>query len=160
MVTCLQSARHQPAGPQLSHGAVNPADILRRVSPSVVMLVEDHADTREMYAEVLVAAGFSTVDATNAQDALGKAAVLRPALIIADLGLGAGLDGLALCEKLKEDPDTKDIPMIVVTGWTADRKLRARADAAGCAAVLFKPVPPDTLVAVVRNVMQAQQAND
>lgn len=124
------------------------------------MLVEDHADTRDMYSEVLVAAGFSTVEATNAENALRKAATIRPALIIADLRLGAGLDGLELCEKLKEDPDTKNIPMIVVTGWTTDKKLRARADAAGCAAVLLKPVPPDTLLSVVRTVMQSQQAND
>jgi len=60
---------------------------------------------------------------------------------------------LDLCEKLKEDPATKDIPMIVVTGWTADKMLRERAEVAGCAAVLLEPIDPQALVAEVLRVV-------
>ena len=131
------------------------------ISPSLkrmVLLVEDHADTREMYVEALSAAGFSTVEATNAEHALRRAATIQPAVIVTDLRLGAGADGLELCEKLKEDPDTKNIPMIVVTGWTDDKKLQKRAVAAGCAAVLLKPVLPPTLIAVIQHVLDPQQS--
>ena len=114
---------------------------------------------REMYAEALSSAGFSTVEATNAENALARAATTRPAAVITDLRLGHGADGLELCEKLREDPTTKDIPVIVVTGWIADKKMRARADAAKCAAVLLKPVAPDVLVTVVLKVLQSQPTN-
>lgn len=130
------------------------------MSPPIILLVEDHADTRELYSEVLAQAGFSTMEATNAENALRRAATIRPAVIITDLRLGQGLDGLELCEKLNQDPATKDIPMIVITGWTADKKLQARADAAGCAAVMLKPVAPDDLVDVIRKVMQSQQTSE
>lgn len=82
------------------------------------------------------------------------AVTVRPALVITDLRLGAGLDGLELCEKLRKDPATKGIPMIVLTAYTGDQTLRARADAAGCAAVLLKPIGPEALLAVIRKVMQ------
>jgi len=129
------------------------------LSNPIVLLAEDHVDTREMYAEALNSAGFGTVEATNAENALARAATIRLAAVITDLRLGHGADGLELCEKLREDPTTKDIPVIVVTGWIADKKMRARADAAKCAAVLLKPVSPDVLVTVVLKVLQSQPTN-
>ncbi len=125
-----------------------------------MLLVEDHVDTREMYAAALTSAGFSIVEVTNAESALARAATIRPAVVITDLRLGDGADGLELCEKLREDPATKYIPVIVVTGWTADKKLRARADAAKCAAVMLKPVSPDFLVTVVLKVLQSQPISE
>ncbi len=90
---------------------------------------------------------------------MARAATIWPAAVITDLRLGQGADGLELCEKLREDPTTQDIPVIVVTGWIADKKMRARADAAKCAAVMLKPVSPDVLVTVVRKVLQSQSIN-
>ena len=114
-----------------------------------------------MYSEVLTAAGFSTVEATNAENSLRRAATIRPAVIvIMDLRLGEDADGLEFCEKLKEHPATKDIPMIVVTDWTADKKLRKRAEAAGCAAVLLKPVSPNALLAVIQEVVQSEGSSE
>ena len=132
---------------------------LPQMSPAV-MLVERHADTREMYVEALSSAGFSTVEATNAEYARRRAEVIRPVAIITDLRLAEAADGLELCEKLKEHPLTKDIPMIVVADFIEDRKLRARVDAVGCAAVLLKPVAPETLVSVVRTVVPPQSASE
>lgn len=126
------------------------------MSAGIVLIVEDHADTREMYVEALSVAGFNAVEAADAEDALRRAVTLRPAVVVTDLRLGSGADGLDLCEKLREDPDTADIPMIVVTGWTSDRNLRRRAEASGCAAVLLKPVLPDTLTAVIQQVLDPQ----
>src|SRR5687767_7497331 len=102
-----------------------------------------------MYVEALTGAGFSTVEAANAENALRRAATLQPAVIITDLRLGAGLDGLTLCEKLKQDPATKDIPLIIVTGSTADRALKEKAEAIGCVAVWIKPIDPFVVVAEV-----------
>ena len=122
------------------------------------MLVERHTDTRQMYVEALSAAGFSTVEATNVDYALRRAEMIRPVAIITELRLAQAADGLELCEKLKEDPRTKDIPLIVVAAFTEHKKLRARVDTVGCAAVLLKPVPPETLVAAVRTVVQPPSA--
>ena len=120
-----------------------------------VLIVEDHPETREGYAEVLSDAGFSTVEATTAEHALRRAGALAPAVIVSDLRLGSGASGLDLCEQLKRDPSTSHIPMIVITGWSAEDGLHARARAAGCPTVLQKPVSPGELVAAVTNALKA-----
>lgn len=134
--------------------------ILRLVPPAVILLVEDHTDTREMYSVLFSAAGFSTVEVATAENALPLAANIRPAVIVTDLRLGAGADGLDLCEQLKEDPATKDIPVIILTGWTLDKTHRARAEAAGCGVMLLKPITPDALVTAVLKVLQSQPTTE
>jgi CheY-like chemotaxis protein len=73
---------------------------------------------------------------------------------VTDLRLEHGLDGLELCERLKRNPSTKDIPVIVLTGAPGDKFLRQRAEAAGCTLLLFKPIEPLALVEEVLRLLQ------
>ena len=91
---------------------------------------------------------------TAAERALREAAAIRPDVIVADVRLGSGLDGLELCERLKQDPATKDIPVILITAWLGDKHLQRRAEAAGCALVLIKPVDPSAIVGEVRRFVR------
>lgn len=124
----------------------------------IVLLVDDHRDTLEMYAEALTIGGLSTALATTAEDALRRAVTIRPAVIVTDLSLGAGATGLQLCEQLKGDPATCGTPVIVVTGWDTDRELQTHASAGGCVEVLRKPVSPDALVAAVLRAIAATRS--
>ena len=106
-----------------------------------------------MYVQAFSGAGLNTLQATNAESAL-QAAKLKPTVIVADLQLGSERDALTLCEKLKQDSATKDIPFVIVTGASNEPLLRKRADAVGCAAVWLKPVDPLLLVAEVLQILR------
>jgi two-component system cell cycle response regulator DivK len=117
----------------------------------LVVVVEDHADSREMYVHCLAMFGFRTAEAGDGQQAIRLAVELRPDLIVTDLSL-PGLDGCDLIRRLSADPATRSIPIIALTAH-ADRASALRARQAGCTAFLAKPCPPDALVAEVNRVL-------
>jgi CheY-like chemotaxis protein len=125
-----------------------------RLPTLTVLIVEDHGDTREMYVELLSSVGLSTVDVDTADQALRHLEEIRPQVIVTDLRLGSGPDGFALCERLKHNPRTKDIPVIVVTSVPEDKHLLRRAESAGCAVVWIKPFDPFALLAEVLRLIR------
>ena len=119
----------------------------------VALVVEDHDDTRKIYSAWLEQSGFQVVEATSAEEAFRKAQHCRPAIITTDIGLDEGADGVALCARLKEDPTTRDIPVVAVTAWAMGGHVE-RAFRSGCDAVLLKPCGPDTLLAEIRRILK------
>ena len=117
----------------------------------LVVVVEDHADSREMYVQYLEMSGFRTAEAGDGQEALRLATELRPDLIVTDLSL-PGLDGCDLIGRLRAGVATRDIPIIALTA-SADLASALRARRAGCSAFLAKPCLPDALVAEIERVL-------
>lgn len=111
-----------------------------------VLLVEDHADTRAMYAEFL---GFD-FDITEASDgiaALQAVAARLPDVIITDLALPR-MDGYELILRLREDERLRGIPVIALSGYSgAEHEARVRA--ANPAGVLQKPCLPEDLAEAI-----------
>ena len=85
--------------------------------PPLALIVENHRDTREMYAEALTLHGVRVVEAVTVIDALELAQTLHPDVITTDLGLPGGADGVQLCQQLKGDVRTRAIPVVAVTAW-------------------------------------------
>jgi CheY-like chemotaxis protein len=129
-----------------------PSDVSLRV-----LLVEHDAHTRHLHATALNAAGFNAIGIADAEHALEQAAAIRPAVIVADLALGGGLDGLELCERLKAHDDTRPIAVLVLTGG-AHADVQRRAERAGCVSVEMQPLIPDDLVAIVLRTLHADKA--
>ena len=111
-----------------------------------VLLVDDDADSRGMYAIALSLSAFEVFEARDGASALALASELVPDVIVTDL-TGPALHGFELVSWLQANPGTARIQVIVLTGW-ADQATRARALEAG-AAFLPKPCLPDVLVAAV-----------
>jgi CheY-like chemotaxis protein len=103
----------------------------------IVLVVDDHGDTRQMYVEFLAAMGLASVEATTCAEALAKASSTRVDAIVLDRRLPDG-DGGQVCRTLKSQPSTRDIPIIVISG-------RERDESFGADTYLMKPVIPDTL---------------
>jgi PAS domain S-box-containing protein len=101
----------------------------------LVLVVEDDTNSRELLCHYLSAHGYRVAYAPNAAQALELARGLRPAAISLDMFL-PDEHGLQLLSKLRSDPATKDIPVVVVS-ITDDRELGFTA---GAAAWLVKPV--------------------
>jgi two-component system cell cycle response regulator DivK len=118
-----------------------------------VLLVEDDQDGRRMYAEWLTAAGFRVSEAHNGLQALERALESVPDVVVTDLNI-PGIDGFELTRRLKQDPRTRDIPVLAVTGYAAFAADPDRARRAGCDIVLLKPCSPDDLEGAIRSLIR------
>ncbi len=104
-----------------------------------VLIVEDNDDGRELLVLVIKSAGYDVVEATTGLEAVDRAHAFRPDLILMDIGL-PGINGDEATKRIKKDPFTRNIPVIVNTSFDRDSPAVQRAIAAGAAEVLHKPV--------------------
>jgi two-component system, OmpR family, phosphate regulon response regulator OmpR len=104
----------------------------------VVLIVDDHADTRELYSQYLDAVGFGVIEATTCAEALDKARAVGIDAIVLDRRLPDG-DGVDVCRALRSDPRTHALPIIILSG-------REKQDDIEADLYLLKPVVPDVLV--------------
>jgi CheY-like chemotaxis protein len=86
-----------------------------------ILIVDDEQDVLLVLEKGLIAEGYSVITASNGNDAIGLAKSRRPDLIILDV-LMQDVDGPEVKRKLKEDPETKDIPLIFLTGMFPKRE--------------------------------------
>ena len=106
-----------------------------------------------MYAEWLTGAGFDVQQAHNGLQALDRAFVYPPDIVVTDLNI-PGIDGFELTRRLKGDQRTCGIPVLAVTGYAAFASDPGRALRAGCDAVLPKPCSPDELEIAIRRLIE------
>ncbi len=122
-----------------------------------VLVVEDEDDIRELVRYNLVKEGYHVVSVASGEEGLAAVARKPPDLVLLDLML-PGVDGLAVCRRLKESPRTRELPVIMLTakGEEADvvRGLNAGADD-----YITKPFSPRVLLARVRAVFRRHQAD-
>ncbi len=121
------------------------------MSDKKILLVEDNPVNRRLAEFLLRSQGYQVRVATNAQEAFDDIKAERPDLILMDVQL-PGMDGLEATRKLKEEPATRDIPVVAVTSY-AMKGDREKALAAGCAAYITKPIDKDTFVREVATVL-------
>lgn len=97
-----------------------------------------------MYAEWFRQQGCCTLTAENAADAYRLAVALAPEVVITDVKLLGTEDGLTLTRRLKEDSHTKELAVVVLSGYVFETDDDA-ARRAGCDLVIHKPCLPDAL---------------
>ena len=112
-----------------------------------ILVVEDDTDLLEIMRLSLKGAGYSIATATNGIEALKKARTLSPDLILLDLVLPE-LDGFAVCETLRRDRATAEVPIIVVTGLSSEFTRLAGLES-GATDYVTKPVSPMALVSKI-----------
>ena len=114
----------------------------------IILVVEDNEDCRELLVFQLRRVGYNAIEADTGAKGLEKAVSELPDLIIMDLGLPV-IDGIEATRRLKEEPKTRHIPIIVHTAWQEeDRKKKALE--AGADQILTKPVSPRLLQETVQ----------
>ena len=123
-------------------------------SAPLVLVVDDVAHGREIFAEYLEFRGFRVATAADGLEALDKAFELLPDVILMDLSL-PGLDGWEATKRLKGDDRTRTIPIIALTAH-ALASAHDKAKAAGCDSVVTKPCIPKDLEAEVRRQLAAR----
>jgi len=124
--------------------AANPAN-----AGKCVLIVEDAPLNMRMFSAMVAAQGHRVLQATDGSRGLDLAHQEHPDLIIMDVQL-PGLSGLEVTHLLKGDDDTRDIPIIVTSGYLIDEEeLRA----SGCDAYLAKPITVSEFVDVIESFL-------
>ena len=118
---------------------------------SGILCVEDNDDNLFMLHRRLSRAGFEVKVTTNGTEAVEWAKTLLPDLILMDLNL-SGIDGWEATRRLKNQPETKHIPIIVLTAHY-DEKSREKAFAAGCDDYDIKPIDFGGLVKKIQTLL-------
>jgi two-component system CheB/CheR fusion protein len=109
-----------------------------KAPPRRVLIVDDNEDAANSLAMILKLSGYETASVYTAADALERATVFRPDVVLLDIGL-PGMDGYEVAQKMRELPGLKGIRLVAVTGYgRSDDRLRARD--AGFDDHLTKPV--------------------
>jgi two-component system phosphate regulon response regulator PhoB len=111
----------------------------------LILIVDDHDDTRELFVELLSFDGFSVLAAPTGEAALALVREHRPCLVLLDLGL-PDIAGLELVLRLRAEPNTATVPIYALSGFA---NLRSAALAAGIDGFLIKPVMASELRAIV-----------
>jgi CheY-like chemotaxis protein len=122
----------------------------------LVLLVDDHDDTREIFAVLLRAHGFDIVAAANPDEALACALHTRPDVVLTDL-FSQLHDPLAIIRRLRAEPALAAVAIVVMTGWAAEQHRIEALEQFGCAAYLTKPVAADILLAALKQALAQGQ---
>jgi len=123
-----------------------------------VLIVEDEEDIRELISYNLLKEGFQVASVALGEEALVAADARPPDLILLDLML-PGMDGLTVCHKLKNQPKTKAIPIVMLTAKGEESDIVAGLNL-GADDYITKPFSPKVLLARARAVLRRVATRD
>jgi two-component system cell cycle response regulator DivK len=113
-----------------------------------ILVVEDQEDNRRILRDLLMSAGFELIEAMDGEAGVRLAETERPDLILMDIQLPV-LDGHEATRRIKQNPDLRHIPIVVVTSYALSGD-EAKAVAAGADGYVAKPFSPRQLLATIR----------
>ena len=113
-----------------------------------VLYVEDHHAQRDIMSQMLELYGFEVNIARNGEEGVQKSREWCPDVILMDIRMPGRVNGFAAIRQLRNNPDTANIPVIVVSAWGSS-KHKTQALQAGANAHFTKPVPIDDLTAAI-----------
>ena len=116
-----------------------------------ILAVDDSASMRQMVAFTLKSAGFDVAEAQDGQVALSMAQKEKYGLVLADVNM-PNMDGISLVRALRNLPDYKFTPLLMLTTESSmDKKQEGKA--AGATGWLVKPFNPEQLLSTVKRVL-------
>ncbi len=117
-----------------------------------ILVAEDETDIRELIAYSLVnIGGFQVVKARNGAEAVEAAEAELPDLILMDVRMPR-MTGVEACARLKENPQTKDIPVVFLSAMGQEQEIQQGMDV-GAVEYVLKPFAPEVLMNKVRDIL-------
>jgi len=129
---------------------------LARISPhhGRLLVVDDEPQVVDLVRQILEDEPYEVVAATNGQAALEAIAQKRPDLVLLDL-LMPEMDGFTAIEQLQQDPQTRHLPVIVLTAKTLTAAEHATLEQRARKVLQKRGLDRDTLLQELRNLLQA-----
>ena len=118
-----------------------------------ILVVDDDADTLDVWSVSLRAAGYEVITAADGVTAFETATTKSPDLVVLDLDL-PGRSGYEVASMLRRQPATRTMPLIAATGFSHAAQLE-RARRAGFDVIVIKPCDPAELIAHITRLIAA-----
>ena len=124
---------------------------LEQNSRPIVLVVEDHEDTRLLLKLLLEHEGYAVIEAGDGLEAVEIATRECPDLVLMDGSL-PGLDGLSSTRRMREKESLHHLPIVALSGHTG-QEFKAAALAAGCDALITKPLDLSELTSTLSQLL-------
>jgi DNA-binding response OmpR family regulator len=133
-------------------------EFLCMISLMRILVVEDQDSIRRMIEALVQARGYQVTAVASGTKAIDVAMTEPPDLVLLDLMLPGQYDGFEVCRRLRDDPMTKRVPVVVISALD-DAESRAKASQAGANAYYTKPFSPIALLKEIERLRtQSQRA--
>lgn len=121
-----------------------------------VLIVEDSDAICRMIEALVSARGYEVRSASTGAKGLEEAFAWKPHVMLLDINLPGSFDGLDVCAKLREDAQTKDLPIIIISALNDD-EVKRRAITAGANAYYEKPFSPLALLKEIEGLARRSE---
>ncbi|HGJ63923.1 TPA: response regulator [bacterium] len=125
--------------------------------PNKILVVEDNDKNRKLVRIILQSKGYELMEATTAEEAINQLKENIPDLILLDIQLPQ-MDGLELTKKIRDQKETKDIPIIALTAY-AMKGDKERILEAGCDDYISKPIDTRQLPIKIAEIISKPKIN-
>jgi len=115
-----------------------------------VLIVEDSPDTLMLLSTIFEREGAKVTTASSATEALSRAVINRPNIIVSDIGM-PDVDGYQLLQQLRIVPGLSEVPAIAISGYASEED-KERALAVGYVALVPKPLDIDVLFGLIHEL--------
>jgi CheY-like chemotaxis protein len=109
-----------------------------------ILVVDDREDSRRLVWKVLRRRGYEVIEAGTGEDAINMAQAELPDLILMDIRLPGGIDGLEATRRIKATPQLAHIPILAMTASVRPEDMQRALDE-GCSGFVRKPIDIDEL---------------
>ena len=134
------------------------SDISAEKAPEKILIVEDNVLSADLLSQTIRDMGYQTVIARDGIEAVDKVTTEKPDLILLDVMM-PGMDGYALCRKVREEESTRRIPIVMITAL-AELGERVKGIEVGADDFLTKPFNDTILYARIRALLRTKYLND
>ncbi len=122
------------------------------MSKQTILVVDDEQDLLDLIEYNLRKEGFQVLKAENGQDAIHIAKEMKPDLVLLDIMMPQ-MDGIEVCDRMREDPDLKQIPIIFLTA-RSDEKTEVEGLNKGADDFITKPISTTKLISRIKAVLR------
>ena len=122
-----------------------------------ILVIEDSDSIRQMIEALVAARGHRVTAVPNGAKGLEEAFDSPPDVVLLDLNLPGSFDGFEVCERIRANPLTRSIPILIISA-TSDEDAKHRALAAGATAYYTKPFSPMALLKEIEAIRTKQKS--
>lgn len=124
-----------------------------------ILIVEDDPLMSRMYQKIFKFEGFDVDFATNGEEGLEKVRLTKPTLVLLDIMMPK-MNGLEVLDKLKLDPETKGIPVVMLTNLAGTQDAEAALAKGAVKYIIKSENEPKQVVAMVKEILAGYTRND
>lgn len=126
---------------------------------AILLITEDDPLMSRMYQKIFTFEGYKVVMAGNGEEGLEKAKLEKPTLILLDVMMPK-MNGLQMLEKLKADPDTKGIPVIMLTNLAGEKDAEVALGKGAVKYIVKSEHEPKEIVNMVKEILAGYTRNE